>query len=1010
MLILAWPRTSSAQPAARNFHALDLAAFFTNAIASDAPDAFAFPRGAQQFADIPFTMGGRIELAGLDAARRGEFVLTEVTGLPAHQMARRLHLLHGALHGQRDGIPLANVVLHFKNGETRALRLAFGVHARNCVETGGNSRTELADPNSRLAWSGDQRGSNLRLYQTVFDNPLPDEQISTIDFVALFSRATPVFFAVTLQTDGGTTPLLPLPQSKIVQRANQFGDAAYRRELTVRATDATSGTALSSSIAMVTLRDDARSFFFGRIHANAFGQMVVPYPPQEAVAMSLRVGSPGYTAGSAVFTSLDAKKWPDALDVPLEHGSTVGGVVVDPTGRPLPDVSVIPFQITKTGTNQYTRTDLETAPTGPEGRWRSQAPPLALSNLTFEIAHPKYHTATVQFASADLLGTNTRAVLQPHLLVAGRVINKAGQPLPRATVILIDSDDTREIRNTDASGTFFFVVSEPGNTPSTLVAVATDYAPVSRTITPKTASALELTLDAGHAFSLRMTDGKSNPVPGVAVSLSRWQGKQALEWKTQTDADGRFKWDHAPDGPVTFRFEKTGYLIHTHSFTLPLTREATFTYTRPTRIAGWVIDAATRKPVDQFRYRTQYRYVNGSGNSSGTGRKGTFSTTVNDAYTSVSLTIEASGYQPLTNNLVPESGSSSNVYALKKAQMVEGVVLAPNGSPAVGTELVLLGPRLSAYMEDEPGKFRRSSFEFDIVVADAAGRFAFTPVPDADFVLASHPKLGFVQAPAADVLKSGRVTLQPWGHVHGVLRVGNKVEPYQYAAVHTHYQSESGATRTSSPLWIYYKLRPEADGHFAFDAVPPGERMVQLRYIFWDKETGGMKLSHNLPITVKAGETNDVIIGGTGRTVTGKVDVVGVKDLVMDWQRGTFVLRLSPAAMPSEIPPPFRLPPNATAEERQKLMKQRQDELSAWSRNRVLANRLAQRTYLPIFDDDGSFHIPSVPPGTYTLNVAPYDPRQPTSSQQLGSLLKTVVVPPGTAPFDAGRFELQARP
>ena len=294
-------------------------------------------------------------------------------------------------------------------------------------------------------------------------------------------------------------------------------------------------------------------------------------------------------------------------------------------------------------------------------------------------------------------------------------------------------------------------------------------------------------------------------------------------------------------------------------------------------------------------------------------------------------------------------------------------------------------------------------------MADVAGRFALTPVPDADLVLASHPKLGFVQMPAADVLKSSNVTLQPWGHVHGVLRVGEKLEPNQYAAIHTHYQNVANATRTAAPLYIYYKLRPEPDGRFAFDAVPPGERMVQLRY-YQPKETGAMRLSHNLPVTVKAGETNDVVIGGTGRTVTGKIDVTGATGLMVDWQRGTFVLRLAPAAMPSEIPPPFSVPPNATVAERQKLMQQRQEELLALSRNRAQALRLAQRTCLPLFDADGSFRIPSVPPGSYMLNVAPYDPRQPNNSRQLGSLNSPIVVPPGTNPFNAGRFELQVRP
>ena len=133
----------------------------------------------------------------------GEFRPTQVSGVRVGQKAARLHLLHGALHGGKDGVPLANLVLHFANGETRALRLAFGVHARNVVATEEESTAPLADGNSSLVWPATAPGKNesgARLYHTVLENPFPEVEIMSLDFVSLFGRATPVLFAVTTQT------------------------------------------------------------------------------------------------------------------------------------------------------------------------------------------------------------------------------------------------------------------------------------------------------------------------------------------------------------------------------------------------------------------------------------------------------------------------------------------------------------------------------------------------------------------------------------------------------------------------------------------------------------------------------------------------------------------------------------------------------------------------------------------------------------------------------------------
>jgi hypothetical protein len=236
-----------------------------------------------------------------------------------------------------------------------------------------------------------------------------------------------------------------------------------------------------------------------------------------------------------------------------------------------------------------------------------------------------------------------------------------------------------------------------------------------------------------------------------------------------------------------------------------------------------------------------------------------------------------------------------------------------------------------------------------------------------------------------------------------VIRVGEKIEPYYYAALHTSNMRETDTTRTSPSVYTYLKIKPEPDGRFVFESVPPGYRAVYLRYLFSEKESGAFKIGHGVPVTVKAGETNHVVIGGSGRTVTGKVEVKGAEGIQIDWRRTQQSLR---GQSVSRISPPLTLPRNATPEERRKLMAQRSEEMSA----RMRAENLIERTYSLVVDDDGSFHAHSVPPGTYMLQLSPVQSQSATSYRYLGSTSRQVVIPEGTGPHDLGVISYQVRP
>src|SRR5207253_3257082 len=196
------------------------------------------------------------------------------------------------------------------------------------------------------------------------------------------------------------------------------------------------------------------------------------------------------------------------------------------------------------------------------------------------------------------------------------------------------------------------------------------------------------------------------------------------------------------------------------------------------------------KPIDQFTWAFRYRYLNNTPKrwyryTYGTGRKGTFSSSSMGGISQAewSLVIEARGYDPAIADLSP-SGNATNVFELKKGTPLVGSVVTTNGTPVAKADVVLLDASTSASM-DVPGRIRKTSSYYDIVSSDANGRFELTRKPEPDLVIATHPQFGYGQALLDDVLKSGKIALQPWGFVRGTLRVGDKVEPYQQIALHS---------------------------------------------------------------------------------------------------------------------------------------------------------------------------------------------------------------------------------
>jgi hypothetical protein len=269
---------------------------------------------------------------------------------------------------------------------------------------------------------------------------------------------------------------------------------------------------------------------------------------------------------------------------------------------------------------------------------------------------------------------------------------------------------------------------------------------------------------------------------------------------------------------------------------------------------------------------------------------------------------------------------------------------------------------------------------------------------------------------AEKVASGGKVVLEPWGRVKGVLRVGKKVEPNESVTLQNMYYRYTPSRRQSVTLSVHFNAEPGPDGSFVFEKVPAGERRVYLQYKFRETQNGSnpTPLSHGVPITVKAGETTEVTIGGTGRPMVGQIEIIGGDPGDVDWKRDVHTLI-------SKLPPiPVIKPPDVSKvtsnEERQKLWREyNESQRNFWTTEEGRALERAQRTYVLVFQTNGAFRVENVPPGAYDLTVAPTDPKQDYYNyQQVGRLNKEVEVPEAPAghpdePFDLGSLKLQTR-
>jgi|GEM_PF-3516640 len=965
----------------------------------------AVPQGRQTFGDVPFELGGLLELSGLGALRDDKQFPTRVEGIAVGGRVAALHLLHGAGYDAVEGAPIAKLVLRYADGQTAELPLAYGVHVRNWWVERSEKSAALTDPASHVAWTGtspetDAFGVTLRLFHTRLPNPRPDLLVASLDVVSLLTRATPVILGVTVEAPGAASAVAS-PATTAGVAAPAVPTAGECRLLVVAAD---TGRPIPGARVRLQVSDARGDHSFGEYRANREGRVTLDFPPEGISQFTLQARAPGYVLRQEI---VPGPSLPRDLTLRLEPGVQIGGVVRDDRGQPVAGAQVQVNGLMRDAAGQFVEIELEKVVTDAAGRWTCRSAPSNPAGLNFKLGHSEFFPAEYDQAeepgeglvtTRSLLAGEAVMTLQPGIEVTGRVVSGEGvelQPVAEAEVLLASGEGlaTRRHMRTDAAGRFRLVALETGE--AVVLARARGQAPELRKITlVRGLAPLEFQLQPGRTVEGRVTDERGQPVPGAVVTIERWRDLSLLDWRAETDAEGRFRWETAPLDRVTLAVSKGGYSRTVQEVDAAAGREVTLHLTRTFRFTGRVVDAETGQPVTAFRLvrgdvwgSLEPDHANWE-----PGRErpisspdGTFSLGLDyDSGSAVRFMAVAEGYLPEVSPVLAPTGWHEYTFKLKKGEGPQGIVVNAAGQPVAGAEVAIVG---MGYLQLARGAFSQLGPKpLGLVRTDSEGRFKLPALLPRPKLLAVHPEHGFAEISAEELATAGRIVLQPWGRVEGVMKIGSKVATNQEVAL---------VNRSMGPGDWYldfneYKTRTDAEGRFTIEKAPPGERQL-MRPI---PIQNGWSWSHRQPLTVKAGEVTRVVYGGTGRPVIGKV-ILSDPQRQIEWPGGHHSL----STLFPQPPPDQRTP----------------EGWRAWQQSPEYKQALANhRTYAPTWQPDGSFRFDDVLPGKYQLSLMFMDPGERFPRTSIGSITREVEVPeiPGgqtDEPLDLGELRLALR-
>lgn len=303
-----------------------------------------------------------------------------------------------------------------------------------------------------------------------------------------------------------------------------------------------------------------------------------------------------------------------------------------------------------------------------------------------------------------------------------------------------------------------------------------------------------------------------------------------------------------------------------------------------TLVAASVVDAESGKPIMAFRVipGTPFTLIKGTDDPSPAvwqphllreAHDGKFEWPSERSYPQFRLRFEAEGYIPEITSWINKTGGAKDIVVkLRRDPGILGRVLLPNGKPAAGAVIAICLPNRGARLEngklvgaDDPApeklvdRWRRPIY----VKSDEEGRYRLPTEPGAVMIYAVHDS-GIAEVGYEALKKSTDIQLAGWGAIDG--RVLWHEKPGVEEKLFISAMREAGGYPEVCSLSL--SLVSDKEGRFRVEKLPPWK--LQISRSFELPEKGGYPFPH-LHVDLAVGKPTDVVFGGKGRAVIGKL-------------------------------------------------------------------------------------------------------------------------------------------
>ena len=712
---------------------------------------------------------------------------------------------------------------------------------------------------------------------------------------------------------------------------------------------------------------------------------------------------------------------PDEATIKLRPGESLGGLVQDEQGRPVAGGAVYLWS------HNYKKNDPSEllfdlrAITGPDGRWHTGGAPQTTGNLLgFYITHPdfisdrEYVSGREKPAIDELRAGKAMSVVTKGVPIEGRVFGADGRPAPGALVISTETPGSlyngldKFMVRTDAEGRFRTGQVKAGAWH--LVVRANGHAPAAREIKVGTAiPAEEIRLEAPHSFRARVVDPAGKPIVGAFVNIDTWRRYRCLGVYLYTDAEGRVRWDDAPDDDFRINVNASGYQGVQMQPARATGGEESFTLRPALSISGTVRDSETRNKID--RADVDFGAIDPASGEVKTWQSptGAGNIMVHQGYLNVTIPVQADaykiritadGYQPSISRAFLSNAKVIRNYDVSLVPGVPGgptaTAIRPDGRPLAGAR-VFRGRRNENISVHDGQVNGTNSGRPALTGAD--GQFAIPEATPSALVLILGDDC-FAYANAKALAESPRLQARPYARIEGRFLVGDRPRANRPIELSGHLQDAS-----TSFINIFYgqAATTDADGRFVFDKVlaMPGLRIARKD----PRDKPGSVSTIGEPVRVEDGQTATITVGGKGRAVIGRVESPQGWDRPVDF---TDRCRFSIETDRPVEPIPLEVLRGKTDLNDRGWM----DWSQTWRltpEGRAFAEqRAAISTALA---PDGSFRLDDVPPGEYRVQVHVNGQKNDRNPGAFATLGATLAVPGGRSdePIDLGRLRLKPR-